>query len=386
MNNQKKFALSIPASLAFAVSIISYFLPFFKVNGSELLGSWGDLMEWSMVQFVLEVADLPALGEDMLILILLMIVFLVLIPALLAVVGAITSVALKPKTGGIMAAVAGGYGIIALLLWMVIFAQKIDTGFLGMTIQLSDVISFTSGAVVNGIAYVAGLVLGIVMICTAGKASANDGYAGDFQQYDMHQGYNYGEQNYNNDYNNQNYNYNGSYESPDYNNQPFNGDFGGQNQNEPYGGFVDVFSDSNAENVTSRRGYNEFDNENVTVQLTPDIGDAWIAGGAKNSGKILCLAGMFKGAEIPIVDGETIYIGRDPKQCNIIIDKDCVYVGRKHCGITYDASNNRYKVSVYSKNGVLLPNKTRVGENQSVVLVAGSTIELGNSENSFELK
>ena len=373
MDNRKKFALSIPAAFAFAVSVISYFLPFFKIRGADFLGPFGEVLEWSMLQFVQGAFELPMMGDDMAIVLILLLVFLVAVPALLALIGAFVTVILKPKTGGIIATVAGGYGLIALLMWNVIFAQEIDTGLLG-SFALNDFIEFNFGAIINGIAYVISLALGIAMICMFNKSDNNSMYAGNFGQGNMQPDYDYDAQNYNGyDYNNQNYN---AYSDNNY---------GGQNQNELIGEYVDIYSDSNAESVTSRREQNEFSDEEVTVMLTPDIDTPHVATEQKKTGKIICTSGKFKGAEFPIADGETICIGRDPKQCNIVIDKECVYVGRMHCCITYNAANNRYQVYVGSQNGVVLSNKTRIGANQKVVLFAGSSIELGNSENSFEL-
>lgn len=103
------------------------------------------------------------------------------------------------------------------------------------------------------------------------------------------------------------------------------------------------------------------------------------------SGTIECIAGMYKGICFPISTNEEIVIGRDASQSNIIIDNKYVYVSKKHCGIRYEDSG-KYRVKVYSSNGIFVDEKERFSQGADIYLSIGSVISIGNKENSFRLK
>lgn len=373
---KNKLAFSIPTAVAFVLSIVGYFLPFFKVKGAGMLGSFGDALKWSVIDFAGEAFDLLEYQEDAGIALVIMLVVLCFIPALLSLIGAITSLALKPRAGGVVATVMGSFGLVSAILWRVLFSIEIGNGLFG-SVTLNDLMSFDIGAIVNGVSYVVCIGLGIAMICVFKKETKAPSYAQDFQQAGMYQDPAFANQGY------QNMNYgNPAYENQTYQDPGFGGgDFYGNGGT--YGSDYDGSTD-----VTKLPDANGFDDEGVTVRLTPEMPQPEVqkvVEPPKKQGSIVCTAGKFKGAKFPISDGETIYVGRDPKQCSIVIDKDCVYVGRKHCSITYDATYSKYLVCVFSQNGVVLPNKNRIKDGERAVLTVGSAIELGNKDNVLEL-
>lgn len=376
---KNKLAFSIPTAVAFVLSIVGYFLPFFKAKGSYLLGSFGEAFEWSVIDFTEKVFELLDYQEDAGVVLLIMLVILCFIPALLSLIGAITSLALKPRAGGVIATVMGSIGLLSAILWRVVFSIEISDGLFG-SVSLSDIIEFDIGAIVNGISYVVCIGLGIAMICVFKKEKNAPVYAQDFQQGGMYQDPAYGnQQGYMNPaYDNNNTVYGGQgYQDPGFGGGDFYGNGG------TYGADYDGSTD-----VTRLPDANGFEDEGVTVRLTPEMPQVEapkVVEPPKKQGSIACTAGKFKGAKFPISDGETIFVGRDPKQCSIVIDKDCVYVGRKHCSITYDATYSKYLICVFSQNGVVLPNGNRIKDGERAVLSVGSAIELGNKDNVLEL-
>lgn len=57
-------------------------------------------------------------------------------------------------------------------------------------------------------------------------------------------------------------------------------------------------------------------------------------------GIISVVSGSLKGMKIPIKNGETIFLGKDPKFSNLVFGNDYVNVSRVHCSITYDSDIN----------------------------------------------
>ena len=100
---------------------------------------------------------------------------------------------------------------------------------------------------------------------------------------------------------------------------------------------------------------------------------------------LLGLSGQWNGAEV--CDGleEGFVIGRDGKQCNIVIVEENSKVSRKHCSINYDYSNDEYIVTDYSSNGTFLNNGTKLDYNAPVSLPSGTILLIGDRSNMFRL-
>ncbi|MCD7796870.1 MAG: FHA domain-containing protein [Clostridiales bacterium] len=73
------------------------------------------------------------------------------------------------------------------------------------------------------------------------------------------------------------------------------------------------------------------------------------------TGKITGIKGMYAGYEFPLRSGETLFISKNPQECQIVIDQSVgSYVSRKHCSISYNNQRGNYTVIDYSTNGVFL--------------------------------
>lgn len=92
--------------------------------------------------------------------------------------------------------------------------------------------------------------------------------------------------------------------------------------------------------------------------------------GQSMEGKIIGVEGTFKDAVIEIKPGESIVVGRDPAQAQIVLQN--AKVSRKHFMITMDASGEFASITCYSKNGMT------VGNNQ--YLQEGTTLQINGRQ------
>lgn len=83
-------------------------------------------------------------------------------------------------------------------------------------------------------------------------------------------------------------------------------------------------------------------------------------------GLLRCIDGEIRGASIIMDHNETIIIGREPREANLIINDE--KISRKHCSITYDADQSLFTIIDYSRNGTVLGNglELRKGEKYNV--------------------
>lgn len=103
------------------------------------------------------------------------------------------------------------------------------------------------------------------------------------------------------------------------------------------------------------------------------------------SGSICALSGIYAGAVFQMRDGEELAFGRDPMRCQVIFDDKSPEVSKNHCSIRYQAANNKYIVTDYSKNGTFTEDNRRLQPNMPVAMPAGTVIFLGSRKNSFRL-
>lgn len=101
-------------------------------------------------------------------------------------------------------------------------------------------------------------------------------------------------------------------------------------------------------------------------------------------GIISVVSGSLKGMKIPIKNGETIFLGKDPKFSNLVFGNDYVNVSRVHCSITYDSDINAFYVVDLSTNGTYLSNKRLPKKTRTLVYV-GTTINLANVDCQISL-
>lgn len=103
-------------------------------------------------------------------------------------------------------------------------------------------------------------------------------------------------------------------------------------------------------------------------------------------GTIEFISGPMTGFAVPIKDGETLFIGKDPKFANIVIDSVYTKVSRRHCSITYDARTERYYVVDSSLNGTYLKGVTQLTNGERVLIDVNSILLLGDEECAILLK
>lgn len=65
---------------------------------------------------------------------------------------------------------------------------------------------------------------------------------------------------------------------------------------------------------------------------------------------IVIIQGQMQGAELNMVSGEKITVGRDPSVSNLILPGK--KVSRKHCSIQYSQEKKLYRIRCYSGNGL----------------------------------
>lgn len=100
-------------------------------------------------------------------------------------------------------------------------------------------------------------------------------------------------------------------------------------------------------------------------------------------GMLSGLTGEYKDMQITLHDNETIVIGRDGNDCNLVVSGS--KVSRRHCSLSYFAKTNRYILTDFSSNGTFLGNGKRIQPNTSVEIMPGTVIYLGNRDNSFQI-
>jgi uncharacterized membrane protein len=101
-------------------------------------------------------------------------------------------------------------------------------------------------------------------------------------------------------------------------------------------------------------------------------------------GNIMGLQGSFAGYNIDLPSGEEIIIGKDAKVASIVIDTSYKEISRKHVGISYDASQDVYRVTDYSSNGTWA-NDVKVQPGAQTIQRRGTVLKLANDKNTFRL-
>lgn len=102
-------------------------------------------------------------------------------------------------------------------------------------------------------------------------------------------------------------------------------------------------------------------------------------------GSITFLSGSNAGYNIPLNPGQPVFIGKDPAQCSIVIDKKYDRVSRRHCSVEFDPVANAYKITDYSTNGIKRADGTKLPRNATTYVDRGETIRLASTENAFRL-
>ena len=111
-------------------------------------------------------------------------------------------------------------------------------------------------------------------------------------------------------------------------------------------------------------------------------GAGWTIGMAH--GAIVCTKGSMQGAEINILDGEMVTIGRDGAASNLVLaDRD---ISRRHCTVQFNASENCYYVTDYSSLGTRMNGTLQLDREVPKRCSRGTRIILGQGSNEFILQ
>lgn len=100
----------------------------------------------------------------------------------------------------------------------------------------------------------------------------------------------------------------------------------------------------------------------------------------RSTGFIQVTNGSMSGFSVPIKDGETLYLGKDPKVSNLVFTSDYKNVSRMHCAVTFDAKANRYFVTDSSSNGTYLISKKRLIKGKRTPVNINTVLILANDE------
>lgn len=116
---------------------------------------------------------------------------------------------------------------------------------------------------------------------------------------------------------------------------------------------------------------------------TSVLNDAVTVGGM-TAGKIRCMGGIYKGAEIELQLGKELVIGRNSEVSQLILDeKD---ISRKHCSIYYAPEDGNYYVTDFSTYGVYVNDHQRLEKNVRVKCPPGTVLALSSGNNVFILQ
>ena len=113
-------------------------------------------------------------------------------------------------------------------------------------------------------------------------------------------------------------------------------------------------------------------NENNKDQVTEEA--------ERSTGFIQVTNGSMNGFSVPIKDGETLYLGKDPKFANLVFTGDYKNVSRMHCAVTFDAKANRYYVTDSSSNGTYLISKKRLIKGKRTPVNINTVLILANDD------
>lgn len=98
---------------------------------------------------------------------------------------------------------------------------------------------------------------------------------------------------------------------------------------------------------------------------------------------LLCTGGSFAGGRIELKENYEIKIGKDPKQCALIVDRKYKNVSRVHCGVL--RKNTDFYVIDYSSNGTFVTLDDSRMQNGGILnkIAANQTFNLAHTDNEF---
>jgi len=100
-------------------------------------------------------------------------------------------------------------------------------------------------------------------------------------------------------------------------------------------------------------------------------------------GALVCVKGAYLGKIVRFVPEQTILIGRDCRQVDMVVNLPVV--SRRHCTIVYHAESNNYEVVDCSSNGTFVDGAYRLVRGDTYCLKPGAAISFGDNSTVYRL-
>ncbi len=144
------------------------------------------------------------------------------------------------------------------------------------------------------------------------------------------------------------------------------------------------FANDNAMNFQDNYGMD--DQPTVALVDTPPVShqDSVQNQNSINVG-VLVLDGAMKGVKIPIEEGSSLNVGKDPQMAQLVMDKTFLSVSRLHCTISFSSQINQYYVTDNSSNGTFKSDGTRLMKGQRTAVPRQTIIYLASDNCKIKL-
>ncbi len=110
---------------------------------------------------------------------------------------------------------------------------------------------------------------------------------------------------------------------------------------------------------------------------------AYASNSEKRSGSLHFVSGEYHGERIPIADGESITMGRNPALCQLVFQN--LNISRKHCTVTYVAGAG-YDITDFSTSGTVVNGSLRLQNGMKTRCEKGARVALSDGTNAFVLE
>lgn len=138
------------------------------------------------------------------------------------------------------------------------------------------------------------------------------------------------------------------------------------------------------ENIQQQYGYYDNDIQQGVFSGKADaIPVPQTVSGSTLKGMILGTDGTFKGASLQLSPGESIVLGRDPGQCNLVLNSP--KVSRKHCTIFMDVSGMFISIVCYSKNGIRFEDGKSIRDGETIKLTQKEKLIIADGSEILEI-
>ncbi|MCI8742937.1 MAG: DUF975 family protein [Lachnospiraceae bacterium] len=146
------------------------------------------------------------------------------------------------------------------------------------------------------------------------------------------------------------------------------------------GGSGHVVYQPESQKLLSPGNYNYDDDDAPTVDINYNAAQpAQIQ--AYGRPMLVGIQGEYAGATIPIEPGQKLIVGRDSSRCNVILASP--QVSRLHMTVEY--AGNKFIVVDYSSYGTFDVERGQLPKETSVTVAPGTTLRLGNGNDTFRL-